>query len=839
MAQARDPARIGEFDEIFADILRSAHRQAFVVVAQVRPGAGNSTVRDPATAADSTAPDHTGALGETRLVDFDELAPLQSGADPPPARRPSQPADRPAGRRAERKAVRRLLGRPDPVALFCRHESRPSVQFGMLGPLSVRVDGGEREVPAPRQRVVLALLLINANRVVSVDRIAAAVWDGGRPPSAAATVRTYVMRLRQVLGGQAGRRILTSAPGYRIELDEDETDLGRFTAHRARAAAHIRAGELEPASAEYSAALELWRGEPLVDIPSRTLREVEGRYLHELRLQTVESRLDVDLALGRHAEIMPELWREVQESPLREALVSRLMLALFRAGRQSEALALFQLTRTALIDQLGAEPGPELREMQRRILAADDSAGTDAPKADTAGPEPQRPGPYPGEPRRPRPAQLPAGPPELVGRSAKERELANRLLAELPTAAVTVVTGSGGIGKSVLALRVAHGVRDRFGHGQLYADLGGTENPAEPGEVLARFLTDLGVAAEAIPADPDQAALLYRSLTADRRVLVVLDDARGAAQVRPLLPGGRAGRVIVTSRDRLADLDGAHTILLEPLDEPASLELLGSIVGHRRVEAEPQAARSVVRRCAGLPLAVRIVGARYLGRPHWDLGRLAARLARSARLLDELRVGDLGVRIGLERDYRTLQRDAPRLPSLPDPAAAFRMLGAVGAEHTDARIAAVLLDCQVDTAEAVLETLADAHLLHARGCGRYHLDDLLRAYARERAEAEDPPERRAETLRRLLTCYLRMAEEQLATSVGHGDAGPVRGPAFGPVFVPWAPAPDCHSDAEDWWCAEQANLRSALELAATAGLDPVGHRLRSVLGRTSASRRGA
>ncbi|MGW2541473.1 AfsR/SARP family transcriptional regulator, partial [Kitasatospora sp. NPDC001574] len=429
MAQARDAAHVGEFDEIVANILRIAHGQVFVVVAQVCAGAGTSTIPDPATTADSTVCDHTGAPGETRLVDVDESAPLRSGADPPPARRPSQPADRPAGRRAERKAVRGLLGRPDPVALFCRHESRPSVQFGMLGPLSVRVDGGEREVPAPRQRVVLALLLINANRVVSVDRIAAAVWDGGRPPSAAATVRTYVMRLRQVLGGQAGRRILTSAPGYRIELAEDETDLGRFTAHRARAAAHIRAGELEPASAEYSAALELWRGEPLVDIPSRTLREVEGRYLHELRLQTVESRLDVDLALGRHAEIMPELWREVQESPLREALVSRLMLALFRAGRQSEALALFQLTRTALIDQLGAEPGPELREMQRRILAADDSAGTDAPKADTAGPEPQRPGPYPGEPRRPRPAQLPAGPPELVGRSANERELANRLLA--------------------------------------------------------------------------------------------------------------------------------------------------------------------------------------------------------------------------------------------------------------------------------------------------------------------------------------------------------------------------------------------------------------------------
>ncbi|WP_344341632.1 AfsR/SARP family transcriptional regulator, partial [Kitasatospora putterlickiae] len=249
------------------------------------------------------------------------------------------------------------------------------MQFRMLGPLSVQVDGRECAVSAPRQRVVLTLLLINANHVVSMDRIAAAVWDGGPPPSASATVRTYVMRLRQVLGAVAGRRIRTRAPGYLIELAEDETDLGRFTAHRNRAAAHLRAGELERASVEYTAALALWRGDPLVDVPSRGLRDVEGRYLQELRLQTLESRLDADLALRRHNEILPELWREVQASPLREALVSRLMLALFRAGRQSEALNQFQLTRTALIDQLGAEPGSELREMQRRILAADDLLG--------------------------------------------------------------------------------------------------------------------------------------------------------------------------------------------------------------------------------------------------------------------------------------------------------------------------------------------------------------------------------------------------------------------------------------------------------------------------------
>ncbi|MFD5919582.1 BTAD domain-containing putative transcriptional regulator [Kitasatospora sp. NPDC058201] len=611
------------------------------------------------------------------------------------------------------------------------------MQFRMLGPLSVQVDGRECAVSAPRQRVVLALLLINANHVVSVDRIAAAVWDGGPPPSASATVRTYVMRLRQVLGAVAGRRIRTQAPGYLIDLAEDETDLGRFTAHRSRAAAHVRAGELERASVEYAAALALWRGDPLVDIPSRGLRDVEGRYLQELRLQTLESRLDADLALRRHNEILPELWREVQESPLREALVSRLMLALFRAGRQSEALSQFQLTRAALIDQLGAEPGSELREMQRRILAADDLLGGEGGGSTADGPPP-----WIG--RRPRPAQLPARIDVLVGRDGEHADLARRLTADaLPggAATVTVVTGAGGVGKSALALHVAHAVRERFGNGQLYADLGGRDHPVEPIEVLGRFLVDLGVPEAEVPATEEQAALLYRSITADRRVLVVLEDARSAAQVRPLVPGCPDSRTLVTSRDRLADLDGAHIVTLSALDEAASLDLLGSIVGRRQPEAEPRAARAVVRYCSGLPLAVRIVGARYLGRPHWDLDTLARRLAGAPRLLDELRIGDLGVRAGLEVGYRALGEDAQLPPELPDPAAVLRLLGAVGAEDVDATALAALLDCAPSAAEAVLEALADAHLVRACGGGRYHLDHLLRAYARERALAEDPPER--------------------------------------------------------------------------------------------------
>ncbi|MCN9242437.1 NB-ARC domain-containing protein [Streptomyces sp. RY43-2] len=620
----------------------------------------------------------------------------------------------------------------------------------MLGPLSVRSDGIELEIPAPRQRVVLATLLLKANQVVSVDRISAFVWDDCPPPSAVATVRTYVMRLRRLLGKQAGGAIETRASGYLMKLDEHQSDLGSFTAHRERAARHVEAGAFDRASAELSAALGLWRDEPLLDIPSHTLREVEGQYLKELRLQTLESRLDLDLALGRHAEIIPELWRAVREQPLREALVGRLMLALFRAGRQSEALAVFQRARTLLIDQLGAEPCSDLREMQRRILAADDPLPPGASVMDTvvATPPPvtvRGAGPAPEEqhPVRVRPAQLPAQMVEPAGRDIELSFLNGWLTTDRASSelsGVVVVTGGGGTGKSTLAVHAAHAVRGHFEDGQLYARLGGSDAPSEPGRVLGRFLAGLGVPPERIPADEEQAALLYRSLTADRRILVLLDDAVSAAQVRPLIPGGGGSRLIVTSRERLGDLDGARTITLAPLARRAALELLGSIIGHPRVEAEPRAAREVVEHCAGLPLAIRIAGARYLGRPHWDLARLARLLVESPQLLDELRIGDLAVRTSLDAGYRGL---SDRATGGTDPAAAFRLLGEVGVDETDRVRAAGLFGCSAAEAEKVLEALADVHLLHADRVGCFHLDRLQRSYAKERAAAEPSPGIRA------------------------------------------------------------------------------------------------
>ncbi|MBT3073275.1 winged helix-turn-helix domain-containing protein [Streptomyces sp. CYG20] len=612
------------------------------------------------------------------------------------------------------------------------------MNFLLLGPLSVRLNAREVHVSAPRQRVVMAALLLNANRVISVDRITEYVWDGAPPPSAAATVRTYVMRLRQSLGEHASARILTRAPGYLLELGEHESDLGQFTAHRRRAAELAERGDLEGSSAALAEALALWREEPLADIPSRTLRDVEGRYLQELRLQTMELRFDAELALLRHAEIVPELVRLVREHPLREALVGKLMLALFRSGRQSEALDLYRRTRVLLVEQLGAEPGADLREVHRHILSAHDRPRTPDPQ--------ERPAPVPETAAAPAPttvrdrswpdpAQLPSVPLPLSARSdalARVRHFLTTGTMPAGMVATAVVTGRGGVGKSALALHAAHTMRGSSVHGQLYADLGGAERPLTAREVLPRFLADLGVPRDEIPGEESERESLYRSLTAGRRLLVVLDNASGSAQVRPLIPGSGGSRLLVTSRRRLADLEGARTLLLGPLDEAGSLELLGSIVGTARVGGEPRAARTVVTVCAGLPLAIRIAGTRLLERPHWSIGHLARRLTEAPRLLDELCAGDAGVRPCLDAEVAGLRRSAP---GGIDPAEVLAALGAAGASSVSGGEVAVMFGCPEAQAEEALDSLVAANLLGAPTGGRYRLDALLRAYARERAQA--------------------------------------------------------------------------------------------------------
>ncbi|MDX2522120.1 BTAD domain-containing putative transcriptional regulator [Streptomyces stelliscabiei] len=682
------------------------------------------------------------------------------------------------------------------------------MEFLLLGPLVIRSGGNELRVPAPRQRVILAALVLNANRVVTVDNIASFVWDGTPPPSAAATIRTYVMRLRQVLGMAGRARITTRAPGYLIELEEDETDLGRFTAHRKSADALVQAGRTAQAAEELRNALALWRHDPLMDVPSRTLQDTEVSHLQRLHLQTRIWCVDLDLDLQRHAEILPELWQMVREHPLHEGLIGRLMLALFRSGQQPEALDLFQRTRAALIDQLGTEPGSELRAVQRRILRAEDepprhrAAFEERPEVH-GGPG----GPWPGWPI---PAQLPQGVTDFATRGRETAALGRLLRGKAPAAGpatTVVINGAAGIGKTALALHAAHAVRGDFADGQVYADLeGSTGKPAQPAEVLTRLLVGLGVPDVAVPRTMVNRTSLFRSLVADRRMLIVLDDAVSTAQVRPLIPGSGGSRVIVTSRHRLVDLEGVHDVTLDALDEEASLQLLERFVGRSRMDAERAAAHRLVEACAGVPLALRIVGTRLRSRPRRSLGALAHRLLEQRRLLDELHIGDLSVRAGLDAGYAALRG---RSVHGIDLAAAFRRLGAGNMPYVRGETAAVLLGCSQENAEDVLDVLVDAHLLREHDHFRYHLDALVRAYARERADAEERPEYRTETLRCLLRWYLHT----LLRSVRPGRAWEPEGTyLLRPPTVNWS---------DD----DRAGLVEALAEAERIGVDLVGSRL--------------
>ncbi|WP_155980937.1 AfsR/SARP family transcriptional regulator [Nocardia sp. CNY236] len=599
------------------------------------------------------------------------------------------------------------------------------MEFQILGPLVVRSGDREVAISAPRQRVILTTLLLNPNQVVSVDRIAQFVWDHPLPPSAAATVRTYVMRLRRALGSFGEEPIQTRTPGYLVRIQENDTDLGRFLARRRAAKGLAESGDLAAAVEELDRGLGLWRSEPFVDVPCARLHEREGGHLRELRLQTLGWRMDMQLELGRHTEVLPELWRIVREQPLNEAFVGRLMLALFRSGQQPEALALFQHVRNELIGQFAMEPGAQLREIQRRILCGEDnSVAIGAPCATD-----------PAE--IPMPAQLPPQVRDFAGRSVEIRELRELLTAEDDTQPVAcgVVTGPAGVGKTSLLLRVAHAVSGDYPDGQLYASLENSQGATvDPASVAMRFLIGLGVSPSVIPdADPDRLDL-YRSVIARRRILIVLDDACDASGVRALMPGSGSSRMLVGSRRRLADLDASSTIVLDSLDEQNSMKLLAGMIGRQRIDAEIDSARMVVAVCSGLPLALRVVGLRLLDRPDRRICDIARKLVDSDQFLDELQVGDVAVRSALGRAYDALNQ---RSRGEKDLRKAFRWLGVIVGHGIRPRAVAVLLECSESLAEELLEDLADLHLVRGQGGGQYVMDHSSWVFACERLYQEE------------------------------------------------------------------------------------------------------
>jgi DNA-binding SARP family transcriptional activator len=526
-------------------------------------------------------------------------------------------------------------------------------EFGLLGPLQVRRGGVTLPTLPGKQRVVLAALLLSVGRLVTLDELADAIWGDEPPASARQTLRNYVKGLRRALSETGDCPIETRPGGYLIRVAGDELDLSRFEALW-NVARQMPPGEGDRRSAPLRSVGALWRGEPLADVPSDRLRAREVPRLSEMRLQAVQARIEADLRLGYHAAVIPELRQLAGTHPLREGLHGLLMLALYQDGQRAEALAVYQHARRVLRDELGVEPGPDLRRLQRQVLAAAISgvAGAIA-----------------------RPAQLPADMFEFAGRAVQIGWLTGVLARagrEGPVR-VAAITGAGGMGKTALAIRVAHELRGEFPDGQFFIELKGSlDQPLAAADALARMLRHLGVADAALGKDEAELAAEYRSRVADQRLLIVLDDAGDAAQVRPLLPGTASSSVLITSRSWLPGLEGCRLLELDVLADAEAWALFAGIGGAERVAAEPAATASVLAACAGLPLAVRIAASRLITRPGLDIGSLARRLADEGRRLEELKVGDLAVRAAFQVSYDAL-RSAPG--PADDPARGFRLLG--------------------------------------------------------------------------------------------------------------------------------------------------------------------
>jgi DNA-binding SARP family transcriptional activator/tetratricopeptide (TPR) repeat protein len=618
------------------------------------------------------------------------------------------------------------------------------MEFGLLGALRVASSGGELVFPA-RQRIVLAVLLLRANQVVTIDTLAGVLWDGEPPPGARNTVQGYVKLIRQKLGPQDSRRLVTRGPGYVLTVADGELDTDRFIRLRDAARAAADGRDWMAAAVQLSEALALWRGEPLADLSAPVLARDEVPRLAELRLTALEARIDADLRLGRHADLVAELRQLTGGHPFRERFVGQFMLALYHCGRQAEALAAFRDIRQVLRNELGIEPGPELARLHERMLAADPELSAEP---GTAGEGDDRAAVAEWS-EQDSPAQLPPDTVDFTGREPQVRMLCDLLAAEpearRPGAVViSAVLGMGGIGKTALAVHVAHRLRERFPDGQLYVSLHGAARPLGPYEVLARFLRALGVPDAAIPADDAERAARYRSKMAGRRMLVVLDDACDAAQVRPLLPGTAECGVLITSRSTLPGLAAALLLDLEAFGPAEARALFTSIVGPARAVAEPEAVASVLDSCAGLPLAVRIAGSRLRSRSGWTIAHLGARLADEQLRLAELATGDLGVRASFGVSYEALTAI---------PALVFRRLGLADATELPLPAIAALVGLPAAEAAGALEILTDAHLVESPAPDRFRQHDLLRSYAAEVAERDEPEAERRSAVRRLLSWY--------------------------------------------------------------------------------------
>ena len=736
------------------------------------------------------------------------------------------------------------------------------MRFRILGPLEVQVDESWNGINAPKWRTVLAVLLLQAGQVVSTDRLISEVWPEERPARASNSISIYVLRLRRLIGDPDGKVLVTRYPGYQLLVTADDIDAGRFARLASEGRQALSAGKSQRAADLLDQALSLWHGSrALADVPASPLVSAEAGGLEEARIEALELRIQAELACGRQAQVVAELHRLLVDHPIREGMWALLMRALYSSGRQAEALGAYARAREVIADELGVEPSAELRQLHQQMLQADGGPGrpgsaTKTTAADSpfaawpSGPQARPPAATQGGPGDPPPgamtaaaagpadagpgypvaaplpllAQLPADIPDFTGRVGHLRNLRDLLSGprrpDSPGAVVVAaVIGAGGLGKTTLAVHAAHLLRPHYPDGQLYANLvRPNAPPVPPSDILARFLRDLGVDPGRIPAGEEERAAQYRSLLTDRRVLIVLDDARDAAQVRPLLPGSGSCAVLVTTRNRMPDLAGSRFIDLDVLDPAEAQDLFASIIGRSRAGSEPEATADVLTACAGLPLAIRIAGARLAARGGWTVRNLARRLSDERRRLDELKTGDLAVRACFEVSFASLPRpDADDV----DPAHAFRLLGTWQGRTIGLPAAAALIGQPERCVADALEDLVDAQLLQSPAPDRYRFHDLLRAYAAGRANLEETPAMRDGAVRRVLAWYLHTVD-----AVAHMVSPHHYKIQLAPLEAGCEPLGFLSLDEALNWCeVERTNLVTATRQAAASGLHALAWQL--------------
>ncbi|MDJ0375361.1 BTAD domain-containing putative transcriptional regulator [Streptomyces sp. H10-C2] len=661
------------------------------------------------------------------------------------------------------------------------------MEFQVLGPVQIRMDGQPVDMGWAQQRCLLAILLLQRGRAVSVEDLVDRLWGEQPPRHSRDQLYTYISRLRGVLQADDSVSLDRGPAGYALRVDPESVDVHRFRAlvARARTASdHRERAEL------LRQALTQFSGEPLAGV-SGDWAERARSGLNGQRLTTLADRVEADLALGAHDAVVDEM---AALDPADERLVASWMLALHRSGRPGEALTVYADTRRRVAADLGADPGTGLQELHQRILRND--------------PDLAPPAPEPEAPRTAGRSVLPYDVADFTGREAELDRLAGAIGAGAGPMVIAAIDGMAGVGKTALAVHLAHRLAERYPDGRLFMDLHGFtpgRTPVTPADALDGLLRAKGVPPEKIPEDLDQRAGMWRAVLTGTRTLVVLDNAADAAQVRPLLPAASGCLVFVTSRRRLPTLDGTVPVSLGFMPSAEAIGLFTAIAGPERCAGEPMAVAEVVALCGGLPLAVRIAAARLQKRRQWTVEQLATRLRAEHGRLAELSVDDRDVAAAFTLSYRDLDPAQQRM---------FRLLGLHPGHDLDPYAAAAIAGLPRHTVSDLLDDLVDARLLHQCAPGHYAFHDLLREYARTIVGTEEPQSVRHQAVSRLLDYYLhtaRVAAAQFTPADAHSENGSVPEPLAVPRL-------DDLAAASAWLDAEYANLIAAIHLAADLGL---------------------